>query len=258
MDRFEISRIAHSDHRICAPVSEERLRRLVSVLDLAAGGTVLDLGCGEGIWLLAAVEAHPEVRGVGLDLALPPDVWTEAERRGIADRVRWVEADASTWSDGAFDTVFCIGASHAFGGLDATLQAVRTHLRPGGQVLFGDTTWERPPSQAAQDALQATPNDFPDLAGLVERAVDAGFEVVAGHVSTLEEWDDYEWSWTGSLVRWALRQPATSPDRGDALDAARLHRDAWLHGYRKELGFVTLVLTDTLGQLPPPGFTIDE
>ena len=246
MDRVEISRIAHTDHPICAPVGEHRLRRLVGALDLPAGGDVLDLGCGQGAWLLAALEAHPEVRGVGLDLALPPDIGAETDRRAVADRVRWVQADASSWSDGLFDAVFCVGASHAFGGLDETLQAVRSHLRPGGQVVLGDSIWERPPSQSAQDALQATPDDFPDLAALVRRAVDAGFEVVAGHVSTLEEWDDYEWSWTGSLTRWALRQPATSPDRAEALAAARSHRDAWLHGYRQELGFVTLVLTDVL------------
>ena len=253
MDRFELSRIAHSDHPICAPVSEPRLRRLVGTLDLPAGGTVLDLGCGEGAWLLAALETHAGTRGIGLDLALPPDIEAEAGERGLADRVRWVQADASNWSDGSHDAVLCVGASHAFGGLEATLQAVRTHLRPGGQVVLGDGIWERGPSQLAQDALQATPDDLPDLAALVRRVVDAGFEVVAGHVSTLEEWDDYEWSWTGSLARWALGQAAASPDRAEALAAARSHRDAWLHGYRQELGFVTLVLSDVSdGQAPEP------
>ena len=82
MDRSEISRIAHSDHRICAPVSETRLRRLVAAVDLPAGGNVLDLGCGEGEWLLAALEAHAVSRGTGLDLALPPELEGSAGRRG--------------------------------------------------------------------------------------------------------------------------------------------------------------------------------
>ena len=244
MDRSEISRIAHSDHPICAPVSETRLRRLVAAVNLPVGGTVLDLGCGEGEWLLAALETHAESRGIGLDLALPPDILVAAGRRGLADRVRWVEADASGWSDGLHDAVFCVGASHAFGGLEATVKAVRTHLRPGGQVVLGDSFWERSPSQSAQDALEATPDDFPILADFVALVTDAGFEIVAAHVSTLEEWDDYEWSWTGSLTRWAVDQTAASPDRAEALAAAHSHRDAWLRGYRQEFGFVTLVLTD--------------
>ena len=76
---------------------------------------------------------------------------------------------------------------------------------------------------AAQEALEAGPDEFPDLAGLVDRAVAAGFEVVDGHVSTLEEWDDDEWAWTGALVRWALQQPPGSDDGAAALQAAREH-----------------------------------
>ena len=104
--------------------------------------------------------------------------------------------------------------------------------------------WTRAPSQAAQDAVGAGPDDQPDLAGLVDRVRQQGFEVVDGHVSTLEEWDDYEWAWTGALVRWAAEQPAESEERAAALRAAREHRSAWLHGYRQYLGFATLVLVD--------------
>ncbi|MGZ4508677.1 MAG: hypothetical protein ACXVX0_15645, partial [Blastococcus sp.] len=65
-----------------------------------------------------------------------------------------------------------------------------------------------------------------------------------GHVSTAAEWDDYEWSWTGSLATWALTEAA---DRAGALEAARTHRRQWLEGYRGQLGFVTLVLHDIAG-----------
>ena len=64
------------------------------------------------------------------------------------------------------------------------------------------------------------------------------------HVSDAAEWDDYEWSWTGSLTEWALDNPG-HPDAAGALAAAREHRDQWLRGYRGVLGFVTLVLRRT-------------
>ena len=186
----------------------------------------MDLGCGEGEWLLQLLSAHEQLRGVGVDHALPAEAAGAADRRGLGERVRWEEADAATWSDGLFDVVLCVGASHAFGGLDATLAAVRGHLRPGGQVVVGDGIWDVSPSRAAQEALEAGPEEFPDLTGMVERVRRHGYEPSFGHVSTLAEWDDYEWSWTGSLTRWALLEAPTEQDREQALTAAREHREA--------------------------------
>lgn len=205
----------------------------------------MDLGCGEGEWLLELLEAHEQLTGVGVDLSLPTEAVTAAKQRGLDHRVRWEQADAATWSEGLFDVVLCVGASHAFGGLDATLQGVRRHLRPGGRALVGDGIWEVPPDSAAQQALQAGANDLPDLAGLVARMRQHGYEPSFGHVSTVEEWDDYEWAWTGSLIQWALSEAPTEQEREQALLAAKEHRDAWLSGYRRQLGFATLVLHDT-------------
>jgi SAM-dependent methyltransferase len=246
VDRDEIGRIAHRHHPVAAPVSCRRLQQIIEVLAPPDSGRVIDLGCVSGAWLLRALETHPGLVGVGLDVSQSAlaDAKREADNRCLSDRARWVEADASAWSEGAFDVVICVGASHAFGGLEGTLSAVRAHLRSGGQAVVGDTIWEQRPTRAAQEALQAAPDDFPNLAGLVECAHEHQFEIGYGHVSTLEEWDDYEWSWTGSLVRWALDQTPGGDEQTQALTAAREHRDAWLKGYRQQLGFVTLVLLD--------------
>jgi SAM-dependent methyltransferase len=239
MDRATLSRIAHGNHPIAAPVSEPRARVLLSRLSPPPGGRVLDLGCGSGVWLAELLDARQDLTGVGVDVALPPDV-----AHGRTDRITWVEADAARYEADPVDTVLCIGASHAFGGLAPTLDAVRRHLRRGGQVLLGDALWERPPSAAAQRALEAGPDEFPDLPGLLAQARASGFEPGYGHVSTLEEWDDYEWSWTGALTEWALREAPTAADREEALEVARRHRDEWLEGYRGQLGFVFVVLND--------------
>jgi len=239
MDRATLSRIAHRDHAIAAPVSEAQARVLLSRLSPPPNGGVLDLGCGAGVWLAELLDSRPDLTGVGVDIALPPDV-----ADGRSERITWVEADAARYEAEPVDTVICIGASHAFGGLAPTLDAVRRHLRPGGQVLLGDGLWERPPSVAAQEALQAGPDEFPDLPGLLSQARAAGFEPGYGHVSTLGEWDDYEWSWTGALTEWALRDAPTPAERAEALAVARQHRDEWLLGYRGELGFAFVVLND--------------
>jgi SAM-dependent methyltransferase len=244
VDRAEASRIAHRRHPIAAPITPANARELLGWLSPPPGGQVLDLGCGEGEWLLTLLAEHPDVKAVGVDVSASAlDLARiSAERRGLDGRTTWIAGDAATWKDGLYDVVLCVGATHAFGGLDKTLDAVRAHLRPGGQAVVGDGFWEVAPSGAALDALDAVPGDFPDLPGLVQRAREHGFEPGYGHVSTLAEWDEYEWSWTASLTEWALREAPDEQQRQEALAIAGEHRSGWLGGYRGVLGFATLVL----------------
>lgn len=239
-----MSQIAHTYHRIAAPVGPAKVRALLSRLSPPHGSRVIDLGCGWGAWVIELLDLRPDLTAIGLDIALPDDAASMVTARGVADRLTWLQSDAKSYQGDAVDTVICVGASHAFGGLVPTLNGVRRHLRKGGQVLLGDTIWERPPTTAAQEVLEVGTDGFPDLAGLVTIAQTHHFEPGYGHVSTIEEWDDYEWSWTGALTEWALRQASTPSEREEALDVARRHRDEWLKGYRRQLGFATLVLND--------------
>jgi SAM-dependent methyltransferase len=243
VDRAEISAIAHRWHPVAAPVSDENLGRLIERLELPEGGRVLDLGCGAGEWLLAALEAAPGAEGVGVDTSAPAleRARTSAEARKLTGRVTFEEADAGEWEGESFDAVLCVGATHALGGLAKALPAARSHVKPGGRLLLGEAVWEVPPTPEALTAIGAEPGDLPELPNLVTDLRRFGFEPGFGHVSTPAEWDYYEWSWTGALASWALQDPG---ERTEALEAARTHRQEWLGGYRGQLGFVTLVLHD--------------
>jgi SAM-dependent methyltransferase len=243
VDRALISAIAHRWHPVAAPVSDDNVRRLVARLDVPDGGRVLDLGCGYGEWLHAALEAFPGAEGVGVDTSTPAleEARSRAGERKLTDRVTFEQADASEWEGGEFDAVLCVGATHALGGLVPTLTAARKHLRPGGRLLLGDGFWETPPTPETLSALEAEAGDFANLPDLVVDLERFGYEPGFGHVSSAAEWDDYEWSWTGSVATWALTEAA---DKAAALDAARTHRRQWLTGYRGQLGFVTFVLHD--------------
>jgi SAM-dependent methyltransferase len=241
VQRHEISHHAHAHHPLMAPLSEPSVERLLERL-LPPRGRLLDLGCGSGEWIRRSLRARDGLTAVGVDLH--PGCDPDAFASGLGGRARLVQADASTWVDGVFDVVLAVGVSHVFGGPGGTLDAVRRHLAPGGRVLLGDGIWDVPPTPAALTALDATPEEMPDLAGLLDLIAQHGFEVAHGHVSTLEEWDEYEWSWTGSLAQWALADERDPADREQALDASHAHRDAWLRGYRGVLGFATIVLID--------------
>lgn len=239
MERQLISHLAHTDHPIAAPISEANLDRLLRRAKLAPGARILDLGCGEAFWSVRLLELYGEATADGVDISDAgfANARRHAERAGVADRLSLHHGSATEFAPAQpYDVVLCVGATHAFGGLTATLKAVRGLLRPGGLAVVGEGFWERPPGERLETEI----GEYPDLAGTVAQAEAAGLRTVYAHVSELAEWDDYEWSWTGSLIDWATRHPGA--DGEAAMAAALEHREMWLEGYRGLLGFVTLLL----------------
>jgi SAM-dependent methyltransferase len=112
-----------------------------------AGPTALDLGSGEGgdaLWLAAqgwrvtAVDIAPNA----LDRSR-----AEAERVGLGDRVRWVQADLADWdTDDRFDLVSAsfLHSSVSFPRA-AVLRRATTFVAPGGRLLVighaGSPSW---------------------------------------------------------------------------------------------------------------------
>ncbi|MEV6730403.1 MULTISPECIES: class I SAM-dependent methyltransferase [unclassified Streptomyces] len=243
MDRRQISSIAHTDHPIAAPLSDGSVRTLLDRALPRSDARLLDLGCGSGTWLMRAQAARPDLRadGVDNDAEAIAAAGRAVDEAGLGGRIAFHAQDAAEFSSPhRYGLILSIGATHAFGGLLPTLKAADSHLAPGGCVLLGECFWEREPDRKTLDAGFAV-DDYDDLATTVDRITADGWVPVYAHVSTRQEWDDYEWSWTGSLSRWALDHPE-HPDHGQALEAAARHRKAWLHGYRGTLGFVTLLL----------------
>jgi len=115
---------------------------------LATGpARVLDLGCGTGSSSIAIAELFPRVRvhGVDLDHASVADAEAGARRHGVADRVSFQHADATTLagsdgSDGSdgYQLVCLFEALHDMADPVAALRAARDLLAPGGAVLVGD------------------------------------------------------------------------------------------------------------------------
>ncbi|MEV0393287.1 SAM-dependent methyltransferase [Polymorphospora rubra] len=244
MDRQTLSALAHSGHPIAAPASESTVDRLLGRAIRRPDAHLLDLGCGEGAWLLRALRTHPGITAVGVDISGQGFDRTveSAARLGVADRLELRQEDVTRHrSPRKADVVLSVGAAYAFGELLPTLAAARGHLAEDGVVLLGDCFWEREPEPALRAELEDGPQKYADLPTTVASVVADGWTPVYGHVSTLAEWDDYEWNWTGSLARWALDHP-DHPDRDQALEVSAAHRRSWLEGYRGVLGFVFLLL----------------
>jgi SAM-dependent methyltransferase len=109
---------------------------------------ILDLGCGTG--LLTRELATPGRQVTGVDPA--PAMLAYARRQPGADRVQWIEGDASALGTSAADLLVMTGnVAQVF--LDdadwlATLAAIHAALHPGGCLAFEsrnpeDRAWER-------------------------------------------------------------------------------------------------------------------
>lgn len=242
LTRAEISAIAHSDHPVACPLFESTVEILVEMLSLKAGARVLDIGCGPGVWLDFVTRGR-HVDATGVDLAVPSLQMAKARLEGRGAIL--IEQDARSFLDAGppvFDAILCNGSSHALGGFRPMLATIRNALVPGGKALVSDGFWTVSPTPKALVALDATEDEFPDLAGLKHWAKAAGFEIEKCHVSTLEEWNDYEERWCGALEKHADRQAMSDADRKMIRETAASHRAAYEDGYRNVLGFAALVL----------------
>ncbi|WP_026361538.1 SAM-dependent methyltransferase [Amycolatopsis nigrescens] len=223
------------------PLSVAHADSLLDRLDLDPGPRVVDLGCGWGELLMCAVERvggdHARAVGVDTDPVVLERGRTLARRRGLDERIEFVQADAATWS-GTAERALCVGSSHAFGDTQAALDAMTALVPPGGRLLFGDGFWQTTPGPAAVDIFG---DQIRTLAELVDSSRSAGWRII--HLSTADqrEWDEFESTSRAGLQAWLLANGADprAEEVRNWLDE-REHR--YFHDYRGVLGFAYLVL----------------
>ena len=244
MDVLGLHEISEAGNRILNPITAEKLALLGDVSRLHSGMRLLDLACGKGEMLCQWATTH-DISGIGVDISevFIPAAIARAESMGVADRLRFVRADASTYvaEPSSFDVVSCLGATWIGGGLAGTIDLMRPALVPGGLMLVGEPFWREEPPQAAYEALDCTPRDFTSLAGTLDRVAGAGMKVVEMVLADEDSWDRYEAAQWWTLTQW-LDEYADShvaSEVADFLDRAR--RSYVMYG-RRYLGWGVFVL----------------
>ena len=214
-----------------SPLGEERVADLVRRLTpTGPGWRALDLGCGNGELLLRLCEAHG-IAGDGVERhAIDCErARLRATERGAAERVTFHGADAATW-DRPAHLVVNVGAGQIWGDAARALAALHRLTLPGGRLLFADGFYQASPGAQVREIF----GDMPDLAGLAQLAVDAGFRPLHVAVSTLAEWDDFESDWRAGIERLGTPEARAFADE---------RRVEYLTGYRDVVGFGWLILT---------------
>jgi SAM-dependent methyltransferase len=145
---------------------------------------IVDLGCGTGPLTRELAVAGRKV--VGVDPA--PAMLAVARRQPGADRVQWVEGDASALGTREADLVVMTGnVAQVF--LDdaewaTTLRAIHAALRPGGHLAFesrnpDDRAWERWSRDATYERIDSPYGPMECWLELV--SVELGRVCFAGH-----------------------------------------------------------------------------
>lgn len=238
MNRARFSLIAHRDHIFANPLGEDKIDRLLELLDLPPGAQALDIGCGNAELLIRLIERY-NIVGTGIDPNAEAlnDGLRRAQGRIPAERLHLHAIPASDFKpDRTFDAALCIGASHAYGNYQQTLSALKTLVRLGGQILIGEGYWKRDPDPEYLALLGAEPGELTTHADNMSRAVAVGLTPLYSATSSEDDWDHYE----GLYCRAVERFVAAHPDDPESPEFAAYIR-RWYAGYlrwgRVTLGF---------------------
>lgn len=237
------------------PLCETRAAAMVRRLAGLRPATVLDIGCGWGELMLRVLDAVPDARGTGVDLRAEDLARgrLNAEARGLAGRVEFVEESALGTGRGPADLVLCLGASQALstaGPPAHTTEALRELRRlvaDGGRVVLGEGFWERTPTPAELSGMWpgAAAGDHHGLARLVDLAVAAGFRPEWIETASPAEWEEFESAYQADTEVWLAGHPDHPLAAGtrERLDG---HRAQWMN-YRGVLGLAYLTLVPVAG-----------
>jgi cyclopropane fatty-acyl-phospholipid synthase-like methyltransferase len=211
-----------------SPLSVGKANHLIQQLHLRPGSRVLDVGCGDGEFLVRVAERYG-AEGLGLDLdgaAIERARKNAGQRAGAAVNFAVHDAARFEGEKESYDLIVCIGAEFIFGGYEGALRTLRTWLAPDGSLLIGTIYWKQEPAPEYLQLLGGE-NLYFDHHKTVELAMQQGFVPLYICRSSDDEWDDFESQFSARKYQEALRLPP-----GEAKERIAKIKE-WQMGYLK-------------------------
>jgi ubiquinone/menaquinone biosynthesis C-methylase UbiE len=120
----------------------EESHEIPRLLELKAGSTVLEIGCGSGQYAVHIAESY-NCHIVGLDLNAVGirNARHLAEQKKLSSRATFQECDVSQplpFTNETFDSIFANDVLCHVAGRSSLLSEARRALKPGGRLLFSD------------------------------------------------------------------------------------------------------------------------
>jgi ubiquinone/menaquinone biosynthesis C-methylase UbiE len=206
--RAEYARLAPEYDRRWAGYVAASVGATLTRLALRPGERLLDVGCGTGTLLAAALRAAPGARVAGADLA--PEMLAAA-RAKLGPEVPLAAADATRlpFRTGSFDAVASSSSLHYWSDAPAGVAECARVLRPGGRLVITDWCHDYLTCKALDLVLRARDPAHRRTYGSRACAAllaDAGFAGVAV--------ERYKISWLWGLMTAGAARPSGAPAEG--------------------------------------------
>ena len=109
------------------------------------GGLVIDLGCGNGWYLLRLARAFPRLRCLGVD-GFEENIrqaQSRADAEGLVDRVRFSVGDIYRFESGEAADIIALNRAlhHVWDEKDAVFKILKDGLKPGGSAVIWEPHW---------------------------------------------------------------------------------------------------------------------
>ena len=215
-------RIAYEALDVCNAVEMATLDERLRATGLAPGARALDIGCGNGAVSIRLAEGFGlSVDAVELSPAMADLARTLIKASGFGERVALHEARSETVLAEAepWDLIVALGVTEPVGGgirdPQGMFSGLRSHLVPGGWLLWGDLVFLSEPSPPVRQLVEAH-NIYADHDGWQAAARAAGFEVASAQISPPDIWDAYGRTMQAAVADWL----AAHPDHADAAAVA--------------------------------------
>ena len=193
------------------------LKRLIGE-PLPQGGTLLDVGCGQGKSFRLLRDAFQPVRLLGLD-ADPHSLslaQAEAARENMAVELHSADCAQIPLPDSSVDIVFCHQTFHHLVEQERALTEFWRVLKPGGLLLFAESTKAYIDTWVIRWFFRHPMDVQKSAEEYLEMLRWQGFEFEAKNVSFPYLW----WSRSkdfGLLERWGLKAPPPPGQREETL-----------------------------------------
>jgi ubiquinone/menaquinone biosynthesis C-methylase UbiE len=137
---------AYLDAMASLPFLRRVAEQTLAMLRLTPGQSVLEVGCGNGIFLpllAAAVGPHGRINGIDHSPQFVAAAQERVAAAGFSERVMVREADAYRlpFADGSFDAAHCERVLMHLEDPTAALREMRRVVKPGGVVVAAEPDW---------------------------------------------------------------------------------------------------------------------